>query len=71
ESYVVENPDAIEPADENAFTVFRYSENNLSAGIVYKGKKYSTCILGFPLESVKRQDKRNELVDGILTAMEK
>lgn len=71
ESYVVENPDAIEPADENAFTVFRYSENNLSAGIVYKGEKYSTCILGFPLESVKQQDKRDELVKNILTAMER
>ena len=43
-------------------------ENTVS--LIY-AKKYSTCILGFPLESVKRQEKRNELVDGILTAMEK
>ncbi len=70
ESYVVEHPDAIEPVGENAFTVFRYSENNLSAGTLYKGEKYNTCILGFPVESVKKQDKINELLKNILEAME-
>ncbi len=70
ESYVVEHPDAIEPVGDNSFTVFRYSENNLSAGTFYKGKTYSTCILGFPIESVKEQEKRNELVKQILEAME-
>ncbi|MCE5205832.1 MAG: xanthan lyase [Porphyromonadaceae bacterium] len=68
ESYVVENPDALEPVDKNAFTVFRYAENNLSAGVLYKGEKYSTCILGFPIEAVKEQEKRNELVNNIMTA---
>ena len=70
ESYVVENPDAIEPVDDNAFTVYRYTENNLSAGTFYKGDKYSTCILGFPIESVKDESKRNELIKGIVSAME-
>ncbi len=68
--YVVEHPDAVEPADENSFTVFRYSENNLSAGTFYKGETYSTCILGFPIESITEQSQRNELVKGILKAME-
>ncbi len=68
DSYVVENPDAIEPADNNAFTIFRYSENNLSAGVLYKGETYSTCILGFPIEAVKGQDKRNELIKQITDA---
>lgn len=66
ESYVVEHPDAIEPASSNAFTVFRYSENNMSAGVLYKGDTYSTCVLGFPIEALKRQKKRNELVKQIL-----
>ncbi len=69
ESYAVEHPDAIEPAGDNAYTVFRYSENNLSAGIFYKGETYATCILGFPIEAVKEQPKRNELVRKILEAM--
>lgn len=69
ESYVVEHPDAIEPADKNAFTVFRYSENNLSAGILYKGEQYSTAILGFPIEAVKSREDRNQLVKGLVDVM--
>ncbi len=64
ESYVVEYPDAIEPADENAFTVFRYSENNLSAGVIYKGEQYGTAILGFPIEAIKGTENRNNCVRG-------
>ncbi|WP_332455594.1 golvesin C-terminal-like domain-containing protein [Petrimonas sp.] len=69
-SYVVEHPDAIEPADNHAFTVFRYSENNLSAGILYKGEKYGTCILGFPVESIRDQESRNRLIKNIMKAWE-
>lgn len=71
ESYVVENPDAIEPADESAHTIFRYSENNLSAATLYKGDKYSTCIIGFPIESVRGESDRNKLVRDILEAIRK
>lgn len=70
ESYVVEHPDAIEPADENAFTIFRYTENNLSAGILYKGEKYSTAILGFPIESIKGENYRNKILMGLLDALD-
>ena len=65
ESYVVESPDAIEPAVRGAFTVLRYSENNLSAGIAYKGD-YKTCILGFPFESVRTSEEREQLMKAIL-----
>ena len=44
DSYVVESPDAIEPATKDAHTVMRYSENNLSAGVAYQGD-YKTCVL--------------------------
>ncbi|MDD4727331.1 MAG: xanthan lyase [Dysgonamonadaceae bacterium] len=70
ESYVVENPDAIEPVGENAYTVFRYTENNLSAGTFHKDDKYNTCILGFPIESVKEESKRNALIKSIVQTME-
>jgi len=69
ESYVVERPDAIEPADNNAYTIFRYSENNLSAGVAYKGS-YSTCILGIPFEAVKPEN-RNMLMKEVLSFFEK
>ena len=69
ESYVVEAPDAIEPARDGAYTIFRYSENNLSAGVAYIGN-YKTCVLGFPFESLKTTDERDNLMKGVLEFME-
>jgi len=68
DSYVVERPDAIEPAGSDSYTIFRYSENDLSAGVAYKGD-YSTCVLGIPFEAIK-PEKRNALMNGILTFFE-
>lgn len=64
-SYIVESPDAIEPSCKEAYTVFRYPENDLSAGIFYHGN-YNTCILGFPFESVRTPAARNCLMKEIL-----
>lgn len=64
QSYVVESPDAIEPADTHAYTIFRYEENNLSAGIAYQGE-YKTCVLGFPFESVRTDSEREQLMKTI------
>ena len=66
ESYVVESPDAIEPATKEAHTVMRYSENNLSAGVAYQGD-YKTYILGFPFETIRTESERNALMNAILT----
>ena len=66
DSYVVESPDAIEPATKEAFTIMRYSENNLSAGTAYKGA-YKTCVLGFPFETIRTSAEREALMNYILT----
>lgn len=69
ESYVVESPDAIEPADSCAYTAFRYSENKLSAGVVFGGSEkdhWKTVVLGFPFESIKSSDQRDALMQNIL-----
>jgi hypothetical protein len=65
---VVERPDAIEPADKNTFTIFRYAENNLSAGIAFKGN-YAVCVLGIPFEAVK-PETRSDLMKRILDFFE-
>jgi hypothetical protein len=62
---VVESPDAIEPATNEAFTILRYSENNLSAGIAYKGK-YKTFVTGFPFESLRCESERESLMKSVL-----
>jgi hypothetical protein len=66
-SYIVESPDGIEPASKDAVTIFRYSENSISAGIAYKGEVYKTCILGFPFEAIKTDNERNDLMQRILS----
>lgn len=59
--YPVEAPDAFEPAAEGAFTIFRYRDNRLSAGVAYQGE-YKAVILGFPLETLRDQEQQIRLV---------
>jgi len=66
--YVVESPDALEAYGEGSHTIFRYSENNLSAGIASQ-KDYKTCILGFPFETIMDSAERNLLMKGVLDFM--
>lgn len=68
-AYAVESPDAMEPAGENSHTIFRYSENNLSAGVAYSGD-YKTCILGFPFEAIKSEAERDNLMKSVLSFIE-
>lgn len=67
-SYAAESPDALEPFGDDSYTVFRYSENNLSAGIV-SDNNYKTCIIGFPFEVIKEEGQRDKLMSDILTFM--
>lgn len=64
-SYCVETPDGLEPVGENAWTIFRYSDNNISAGVAYKGT-YSTVALGFPIESLKSDEQIQNIFNNIL-----
>jgi len=68
ELYAVESPDAIEPAGEESHTIFRYSENGLSAGVAYSGA-YKTCVLGFPFETITDESQRNQFMQGLLDFM--
>jgi hypothetical protein len=68
--YSVEAPDAIEPSGKGAVCSFRYTENNSSAGVLYRGS-YRTIILGFPFETIKSDEQRNLLMKQILNFFEK
>ncbi|MFA5302620.1 MAG: xanthan lyase, partial [Bacteroidales bacterium] len=59
--YPVESPDALEPASEDAYTILRYLDNRLSAGVAYKGA-YRVVVLGFPLETLKTTEQQERLV---------
>ena len=68
--YAVESPDAIEPAGEGCYTIFRYSENNMSAGIAFSGD-YKVCALGFPFETIQDEAGRDRLMKNVLEFLEK
>ncbi len=63
--YAVEAPDAIEPNDENAKRIFRYSANNTSAGVAYRGK-YRVVAFGFPFETILSTRARRSVIKAVL-----
>ena len=68
--YAVESPDALVPTDKDAFTIFRYSDNNISAGVAYKGA-YRTVSLGFPIETLATPCQIEKLMGEVLNFFEK
>ena len=65
ESYFVEAPDVIFPANKKAVKICEYHSNGYSAGIAYK-EKYGICIFGFPFETITSADEREKLMKSIL-----
>lgn len=68
-TYIVESPDAIEPACDSAYTVMRYPENNLSVAVAYRGT-YKTFVMGIPFESIMDSVKREKLMAEIIRFFE-
>jgi hypothetical protein len=66
--YAVESPDAVEPAGEGCHTIFRYSENNLSAGVAFSGA-YKVCVLGFPFEAIQDEGGRDRFMGELVGFM--
>ena len=56
--YTVEGADALEPVDSSAITLVRYAENNMSAGVAFRGE-YGVVALGFPFETIGDQAERD------------
>lgn len=65
-SYCVESPDGINPVGPNTWTIFRYADNNISAGVAYRGTTYRSIALGFPIESLHTQEQINTLLADLL-----
>ena len=65
EVYCTEAPDALEPIGPNAWTVFRYADNNISAATAFKGD-YKVVALGFPIETLKTQEEIDSIINMII-----
>jgi len=66
ERYANEMVDGIAPASKSAYTVFRYVENGVSAGVAYVGDDYCAVSLGFPIESLACQEEIDSVMSAIL-----
>ena len=62
--YCVESPDGLTPVGDGACTIFRYAENNISAGVAYRGD-YKTVVLGFPIETLETHEQIDCLIGEI------
>lgn len=64
EHYAAHRPDVLLPAD-GAFSAMLYADN-MSASVAYKGDDSRTFTMGFPLECVRSEKVRGQLMRGIL-----
>ena len=60
--YRAESPDGIVPSGKNAYTIMRYKDNDISAGVAYDGSDYRAVSLGFPIEALTTQEQVNSLI---------
>lgn len=67
--YIVESPDAIEPASE-AKILMRYRENRFGAMVGHQGR-FSVVVAGFPFETVLGEKNRIELMQAIISFLSK
>lgn len=63
--YCVEAPDALEPADEKAYTFLRYKSSNASAAVAYTGNPKAIA-MGIPFESLISEKKRKDFMSRVL-----
>lgn len=64
-SYSSESPDGIEPKGEGAWTIFRYKDNNISAGTAYSGD-HKVVSLGFPVETIRNSAEMESLIKAVI-----
>lgn len=68
--YIVETPDGLLPASKDAYTIFRYPGNNISAGVAYEGT-YKVVSFGFPIETLECECQIDSLIKEVVEFFEK
>lgn len=62
--YAAHHPEILEPVYP-AFSAMKYADD-FSACVAYNGTDYKTITMGFPLECIKDEPKRNSIMRGLL-----
>lgn len=68
--YWVETPDGIVPASDSACSVMRYTDTDISAGVLFDGGGYRVLSFGFPLETIVSASDLRSLMAESLSALE-
>ncbi len=63
ECYSVESPDGLVPASTSGCTILRYSDSGISAGVGFNGTGYKTVCLGFPIETLRREEDIDSIIN--------
>ena len=70
QKYIVETPDGLLPASKDAYTIFRYPGNNISAAVAYSGN-YKVVSFGFPIESLECCCEIDKLIEEVVNFFER
>lgn len=69
-NYIVENPDALLPADDNRSSVIlEYTDTDMPGGILTRKGKSRVAVTSIPFESIPDASLRNALIGDILKAL--
>lgn len=63
--YMVESPDGIIPAGQEAFAALRYYGNSVGAAVALR-RNYRSIVMGFPVESMVDASERRELLREVM-----
>lgn len=66
EQYIVENPDVLEASSGQGRIIATFSDNGAPAGIHTPYGKGSVSVLSVPIESLKNDAERDELIEGLI-----
>lgn len=64
--YAVESVDGIVPVGKDAYTVMRYADSRISAGVAYHGNVYNSVVLSFPIESLGENGQVDKIMSDIM-----
>ena len=69
--YAVESADGIVPAGPGSWSIMRYAENNISAGVAFEGEGYKVVALGFPIETLTDEAQIELLMSEVVEFFQK
>lgn len=69
--YCIECPDGLTGANRNGRVWIRYDKSGVPGGVQFKGNGYKVVSIGVPLECIKSESDRNEIIKSALNYIEK